>query len=207
MKLYFVRHGESTANLLGEFSNSGWKHPLTEKGVEQARSVASELSGLKVELVYSSPVLRAVQTAQILAAGLGAPMETTEALREWSVGVYEGTTDPAGWELHRQVQDDWFIHQKFDSRMPGGESFLDIRQRFVPFLEGLVPSGGNPDRSVILVGHGGLFIAMLPALLGNVNWTFAREHGFSNTGYALVETRSGRLHCVSWCGVPLDPGP
>jgi len=88
MRLYFVRHGESTANLLREFSNSGFKHPLTEKGVEQARAVARALSGLQVEQIYSSPVMRAVQTAQILAESLQAPLEVTEALREWNVGIY-----------------------------------------------------------------------------------------------------------------------
>ena len=97
MKLYFVRHGESTANLLWEFSNSGLKHPLTEKGVEQARAVARSLCGVGVEHIYSSPILRAVQTAQILAEGLRAPLAITEALREWSVGIYEGTADPVGW--------------------------------------------------------------------------------------------------------------
>jgi broad specificity phosphatase PhoE len=205
MRLYFVRHGESTANLLREFSNSGWNHPLTKKGVEQARTAARGLAGVKVERVYSSPVMRAAQTAQILAESLQAPLELAEALREWSVGIYEGTTDPAGWELHRQVQDDWFVHHKLDSRMPGGESFLDVRERFVPFVEGLVRTGRNADRNIVLVGHGGLYIAMLPAVFQNVDWSFARQQGFPNTGCALAEARPDGLHCVSWCGVALDP--
>ena len=204
MKLYFVRHGESTANLVQEFSNSGWKHPLTKVGIEQARTAASGLSGLQVDRIYSSPVMRAVQTAQILAESLRAPLETNEALREWSVGNYEGTTDPAGWELHRQVQDDWFIHGKLDRRMPGGESFYDIRERFVPFVEGLVRKGRGTDQSIILVGHGGLYMAMLPAIFKNVDWAFARQHGFSYTEYALAEPYAGELHCVSWCGYSLD---
>jgi broad specificity phosphatase PhoE len=204
MRLYFVRHGESTANLLREFSNSGFKHPLTEKGAQQARAVARGLSGLLVEQIYSSPVMRAVQTAQILAESLQAPLEVTEALREWSVGIYEGTTDPVGWELHRQVQDDWFIHQQLDSRMPGGESFREIQERFIPFIEGLVRNGGNPNRSIVLVGHGGLYVAMLPTIFRNVDSSFARQHGFSHTSYAVAETRSDGLCCSSWCGVSLD---
>jgi probable phosphoglycerate mutase len=205
MRLYFVRHGESTANLRREFSNSGWKHPLTDEGVEQARATVRGLVGVTVERVYSSPVMRAVQTAQILAEGLQAPLETTEALREWSVGLYEGTADPAGWALHRQVQDDWFVHQDLDSRMPGGESFVDIRERFVPFVETLVQNGGDADRNIVLVGHGGLYIAMLPVLFTNVDWAFARQQGFPNTAYALAEPRSGGLYCISWCGVLLEP--
>jgi broad specificity phosphatase PhoE len=200
-----VRHGESTANLAQEFANSGWKHPLTAKGVEQAHTVARDLSGLKIEQVYSSPVMRAAQTAQILAESLHSPVAITEALREWSVGIYEGTADPVGWELHRQVQDDWFTHQKLDSRLPGGESFRDIRERFFPFIEGLVRSGESPHRSVVLVGHGGLYLAMLPALFKNVSPAFARQHGFPYTAYAVAETRPDGLSCVSWCGVSLNP--
>jgi broad specificity phosphatase PhoE len=204
MRLYFVRHGESTANCLREFSNSGVKHPLTEKGVEQARAVARGFGGLPVEQVYSSPVLRAMQTAQVLAESLQAPLETTEALREWNVGIYEGTTDPNGWELHRQVQDDWFIHQKFESKMPGGESFREIRERFVPFIDGLIQAGRNSNRNIILVAHGGLYLAMLPVIFRNIDFAFARQHGFPQAASAMAETRSDGLYCISWCGVSLQ---
>jgi broad specificity phosphatase PhoE len=109
MRLCFVRHGESTANLPEEFSNNEFRHPLTAKGIEQARLLAVSLDGPLVERIYSSPVMRTVQTAQILAERLSTPLEYTEALREWSAGIYAGTTDPAGWDLHRQVQGDWYM--------------------------------------------------------------------------------------------------
>jgi len=205
MRLYFVRHGESTANCLEEFSNTGFKHPLTERGVEQARVMARGFGGLAVEQIYSSPLLRAQQTAQILAESLQAPLETTEALREWNVGIYEGTADPAGWELHRQVQDDWFIHQKFESKMPGGESFHEIRERFRPFVDGLVQSEKNSNRNLVLVAHGGLYLAMLPVIFRNIDFAFAREHGFPPGACAMAETRSDGLYCTSWCAVSV-PG-
>jgi broad specificity phosphatase PhoE len=204
VKLYFMRHGESTANLLGEFSNSGFRHPLTEAGVEQARAAARRLAGLCVERIYSSPVMRAVQTAQILGESLQAPLQIAEALREWSVGIYEGTTDPIGWELHRQVQDLWFDHQQYDSRMPGGESFRDIQNRFLPFVEGLVSDGKSSDQNIILVAHGGLYTAMLPAVLKNVDVAFARRHGLPYAGYAVAESRPDGLYCLSWDGVSVD---
>lgn len=204
MRLIFARHGESTANLLREFSNSGDKHPLTARGIEQAHTLADQLSGWQIEQIYASPVGRAVQTAHILADSLPAPLEITPALQEWSVGIYEGTTDPAGWELHQQVQDDWFIQHQFDSKMPGGESFNEIRERFVPFIEGLVQAGRNSNRSILCVAHGGLYMAMLPTILQNVDFTFARQHGFPYTGYVVAESRADGLYCLSWCGVTLD---
>lgn len=204
MKIYFVRHGESTANLLREFSNSDSKHPLTETGLRQAYIVAHALSGLSIEQIYSSPILRALQTAQILAESLGIPIHTTEALREWSVGVYEGTTDPAGWELHRWVQEQWFRHEEFNSRMPSGESHYDIRSRFLPFIQELIAGNQQNDRNILLVGHGGLYLAMLPFVCTNISFAFAQQHGFPYTGYALAEVRQNELHCISWCGTETD---
>jgi len=196
--LYFTRHGESTANLRQEFSNSGFKDPLTERGIAQVRATARELSGLAAARICSSPVMRAVQSAQILADCLHAPLETSEALREWSVGIYEGTADPRGWELHRQVQEDWFIQGRLDSRMPGGESYRDIQARFLPFIQGLVRDARR--QNLILVGHGGLYVAMLPAIVRNVTPAFARQHGFPYAGFAVAETRAEGLWCTSWCG-------
>lgn len=200
MKLYFVRHGESEANLVQEFSNSGLKHPLTARGLAQAQQLAKNLDGLTDVRVYSSPVLRARQTAQVIAERLAAPLEVTEALREWDVGVYEGTRDPEGWNLHRQVQEDWFYHGRTGSKMPGGESLLDIQARFVPFIEGLLKCGWEDDQKFVLVGHGGLYVAMLPVILMNVEHGFALEHGFAYTGCVIAEARLDGLFCVSWCG-------
>jgi broad specificity phosphatase PhoE len=102
------------------------------------------------------------------------------------------------------VQDDWFSHQKFDSRMPGGESFHDIQKRFVPFIEGLLQDGKNLSHSIILVAHGGLYLAMLPVIFKNVNFSFALENGFPYTACAIAEFRLDGLYCTSWCGVVLD---
>jgi broad specificity phosphatase PhoE len=204
MRLYFVRHGESEANLLREFSNSGTKHPLTAQGLTQAQRIADNLADLDVSLVYSSPVLRAQQTARIITERLAALLEITEALREWDVGVYEGRRDPEGWKLHRQVQEDWFYHGRLESKMPGGESFLDIQARFTPFVEGLLQAEGADSRQVVLVGHGGLYIAMLPVVLRNIDHAFALQHGFDYTGCVIAEARLDGLHCRSWCGTPVD---
>lgn len=204
LKLYFVRHGESLANLLHEFSNTGCKHPLTKNGINQAKSLANQLSSLKITQIYSSPILRALQTAQILSDHLQSSLEITPALQEWSVGIYEGTTAQIGWDLHHQVQDDWFIHQKFDSKMPNGESFREIQARFNPFIERLVENGRYSDQNVVLVAHGGLYLAMLPSILKNVSFTFARQHGFPHTAYAVAELRSDGLYCTSWGTVSLS---
>jgi probable phosphoglycerate mutase len=204
LKLIFVRHGESVANVQHRFSNSTLPDPLTEKGIEQVRATARELSGLGVERIYCSPIPRAQQSAQILAEALHAPLEIVDALREHGVGTYDGASDAAAWALYRQVREDWYIHHQLDSRMPGGESYYDMQQRFVPFVEGLLGDGRDKDRTLVLVGHYVLFAALLPTLLTNVTLAFAVEHGFPNAGYVVAETRPEGLCCISWCGVPVE---
>jgi broad specificity phosphatase PhoE len=198
MRLFFVRHGESTANLEHIFSNTNSYHPLTVQGIAQAQALALAFTGIRIDRVYSSPILRAVQTAQLLVDMLSAPLEITEALREWSVGIFEGTDAPAGWELHHHVQEEWFTRERYDSRMPGGESLEDMRQRFVPFISNLVTAYHELDRNLVLVSHGGLYTAMLPVICSNLNWHFAREHGFGHTTIAIVEPRDNGLYCTSW---------
>ena len=82
MRLYFARHGESEANTTGVFSNRPPGHALTAAGREQAQGLADRLRAEGIAQIYSSPLLRAQQTAEILAATVGAPVEVPDALRE-----------------------------------------------------------------------------------------------------------------------------
>lgn len=210
MQLYFIRHGESEANILGEFSNHGWKHPLTPLGVQQAQTLAQQLAdcaagGRRVARIYSSPVMRAVQTAEILSIALQVEMELAEPLREWSVGIFEGRRDEAGWLMHRQVQEDWFEHNRPESKMPGGENLHEIRARFLPFLQALIEKHAPAGEDLALVAHGGLYRAMLPEVFKNLTRDLLARLIFPNCGYVLGEIRSDGLYCLEWCGAPV-PG-
>ena len=66
MRIIFTRHGESQANLIKQISNRGLVHPLTRRGRQQAFTLADHLRGLPIASVYSSPVLRAIETSVIL---------------------------------------------------------------------------------------------------------------------------------------------
>lgn len=201
MKLYFVRHGESEANILHVISNRGWKHGLTEKGSEQSRQLAQKLATAGISKIYTSPLRRAVETAQILALALGAPIEVTQALAEYDCGSLEGKSDEQSWLLHRELHQAWTLHQKWDQRIEGGESFLDIQRRFMPFIEQLTTDGYSSQAKVVLVGHGGTFICMLPLALKNVTSEFAEQHGFPNTAFVLAETTPQGVMSREWCGV------
>lgn len=205
MRLYFVRHGESEANVLNQFSNKDFeKHPLTAQGREQARQLAEKLREIKFSEIYASPFIRARQTAEILNAPHGLEIQIAPALREHDAGDLEGRADPASWQEFQTLFETWIFKQQLDARIPNGESFNDMRTRFVPFLTGIIEKHADSDANVMLVGHAGIYHALLPILLSNVGYAFAYQHILGNTALVLVEPRDEALFCVEWAGIAMN---
>ena len=207
MKLYFVRHGESEANVLRVFSNRGWQHGLTATGRAQVEALADRLVDAGIDRVYASPLQRAVETAAILSDRLAVGYEVTDALREYDCGVIEGATGEEASRTYGEVLDDWVLRHEFDSRIEGGESFNDMRARFVPFVENLISAPPGGARNVAVVGHGGIYRCMLPLVLDDVDFAFAMANrlGYASAVVALVA--AGRLVCTDWAGAkPPDGG-
>ena len=198
MILHFVRHGESEANVLWEFSNGLDRHPLTEKGRQQAYDLAHRLRGLPITACYSSPILRAVQTAEILSAELGISYQVADALREFDVGIFEGRTDETSWQQFFQLVDTWMLQRDWEQSIDGGESFLDIQRRFVPFIDSLIQQYGASQAQFLLVGHGGTYRCMLPLILNNIDFTFANWQRLPNTAIVSAETTPEGLVCLRW---------
>jgi 2,3-bisphosphoglycerate-dependent phosphoglycerate mutase len=202
MILYFVRHGESEANVLHEVSNRGLRHPLTERGRAQAKELAEALRPHTPALIFCSPLLRAMQTAEILSSTLGAPRTATGALREYDCGIIEGRSDDEAWRLHADLFARWMRHE-WNERIADGESFLDIQARFVPFVNSLSATYGQTDEQIVLVGHGGLYRCMLPLVLVNVAFEFAQSSPMPYTGIIVAELHPGGLRCREWCGATI----
>ena len=195
MKLYFVRHGESEANLQHVISNYASPFGLTELGRQQVHALAERLKELPITTMYSSPVLRAMDTADILYQALGLPYRVTEALREYHCGVLEGQSDEESWRLHGQYYEDWTLRHDYLSKPEGGESFVDIQNRFLPFIELFKQVN---DEHILLIGHGGLFHLMLPLILTNIDNHFVKSHGLGHTDCVIAELQSDGLLCKQW---------
>ncbi len=204
MRIYFARHGESQANLLHEVSNRGLRHGLTRRGREQAVALAHRLQNLPIMHIYSSPVLRAIETSVILANRLDLDYEVVEALREYDCGIVEGRSDEGSWAVWQELFDAWVVHQRWERRIEGGESFYDIRDRFVPFIEGLVSQYGNTEVEVVCVSHGGVYWMMLPLVLKNVDNELIAQHGFDYTSCIVAKWHPAGLYCVEWNGCVIE---
>ena len=198
MKLYFVRHGESEANTRRVISNRESLFGLTDLGKSQANILAGRLKDIPVTAIFSSPVLRARETADILSQAFGQPYQVTEALREYDCGVLEEQSDDVSWRLHREIAEDWTLHHNYQRKPEGGECFLDIQNRFLPFIEALTGDGLQRNQHILLVGHGGLFQLMLPLVFNNVDDLFVRSHGIHHTDCIIAEHQPAGFVCLQW---------
>jgi len=198
VRIYFARHGESQANLLHEISNRGHRRGLTHKGREQAAALANGLMDQHITRLFASPLLRAIETAVILANRLRAEYEVVDTLREYDGGIAEGRSDAGAWRLWHELFEAWLVNGRWEQRIEGGESWYNVRGRFVPFIEGLVERYGNTGERILCVSHGGTYCAMLPQVLANMDSRQIVDHGFGHTSCLVSEWRLSGLCCVAW---------
>ncbi len=107
-RLLLVRHGENRANLTKELSHRLIDYPLTAKGKLQAEQTAAYLSAYPVTQVFTSPLKRARETAEIITAELAVSVRVLEPFRELNVGTLE--VEPptaASWQLHDEIVWAW----------------------------------------------------------------------------------------------------
>jgi broad specificity phosphatase PhoE len=200
--LYFTRHGESEANLRRTFSNRDLPHHLTDTGIEHARQLARLLHGYGIDEIWSSPVPRAIDTAELVSTSLGLNYRVTSGLREFDVGRFEGTSAEDGWVEYSSVLRSW-LDGDLERRVGGGESLSELVARLRGFLQQFL-SKADSDSRVVLVGHGGLYRMALPHIFANVSPQFA----YANTpGYGqliVADVKDREFICIEWAGITGD---
>lgn len=203
MRLYFLRHGESEANIQHEFSNYSFRHPLTDKGVAQTLEAARVIKDIDFSKVYCSPILRAIHTASILTDKLNIEaFEITDLLREYSVGVLEGNSDQESWDRYFENEKKWEDEENADERIENGESLREILLRFKKFLNSIPESYENDN--VLIVTHGGLLKLVLPRIVNNLNLEFIREHPIKNCELIVLNVTAEGITCESWGGLVMN---
>ncbi len=150
MKVFVTRHGLTELNKKKKV-NGEVDEPLAAEGIEQAKDALSTLP-TSITNIYTSPLLRARQTAEILNSQLKAVLSVAEELTEIHMGKLAGKSweeMESGLELkekHRTVQ--------FNYRPYGGESVEDVKRRVIRFLKTI--KGKHGDNEVLIITHGGM---------------------------------------------------
>ena len=187
--ILLARHGETDWN-----SERRWQghadQPLNDAGREQARELAATLTDRGIDVVYSSDLVRAHETALIVAERLGLPVEVDTGLREVDVGDWAGrlvseieAADPEAFQLWRQGRKGW----------KGGESYEEMGERVVGAVLRL--AGRHAGKTVLIVTHGGSIRACRATAAG-LDYAASRVSAIgsmANCEVAELHVADGRL--------------
>ncbi len=157
-----IRHGQSQGNAEGRFGGHT-DTPLSPRGRKQAQATAKALAAEKFSAIYSSDLPRAIATASPLAKLCGVSLETTDALRERSVGVMEGLTFEEAAEQHPE-QYQALLRRDFEHVLLGGESYRQTLDRASRQLDEAIEQhqGGR----IALFAHTGTICILILHLMG-----------------------------------------
>jgi 2,3-bisphosphoglycerate-dependent phosphoglycerate mutase len=183
-----IRHGESTWNEVHRIQGQ-LDPPLSDRGREQARRVATRLSGRRIAALYVSDLARARQTAEPIEAATGVRAEPMTELREIFLGEWEGlhTTELA--ERFPDAWAKWSAEPSWDV-VPGGETANAFDARVTSAVEGLLAR--HPQSDVVVVTHGGVIQVALHRIVGKPSRGLF-PFRISNASISVIEKRDGRM--------------
>jgi len=152
--LCLIRHGQSIWNLENRFT--GWVDvPLTPQGEEEARQAARKIRDLKFDIAYTSALVRALHTLDVILETLGwqVPVIRDQALNERDYGDLCGLNKDDTRRIYgaEQVR---IWRRSFDTAPPNGESLKDTAARTIPFFERCILGDIRQGKSVLVVAHG-----------------------------------------------------
>lgn len=181
--IYLTRHGETDWNVK-KIVQGHTNNPLNKTGIKQAKQLREKLAHVKFDAFYSSDLLRAKQTAEIVALNRKLAVQTTKALRERRYGSLEGKES-----LHlnkfRDLMDKLIKKdkEKHDQiyKQEGLETDEQVAKRLLTFLREIAV--GNPEKTIFMGGHGGVMRIILTNLTGK------RYHSgdILNTAYLVIK--------------------
>jgi len=166
-EIILVRHGETEWNV-GEIFRGRIDVELNETGIEQAEFLAEYLRDIRIEAVYSSPLKRALKTAETIADCHQLEVEIAPSLIDLNFGKWQGLPHQEVKDKYKELYEEW-VNTPDRVKIPAGESLNDVRERAIGVIdEVLVKHRGT----VVLVSHRVVNKVLICALLGLDNSHF-----------------------------------
>ncbi|WP_018132446.1 histidine phosphatase family protein [Effusibacillus pohliae] len=186
-EICLVRHGETLWNRQARLQGSQ-DIPLSDIGIEQARTAAAHLSKERWDLLYSSDLSRAKHTAECINQRLNVPHYLEPGLRERNYGSLEGMTRD---EIEARYPG--VLSQPDQHPIPGLETYEALSQRVRETVESIAQR--HPGKRILIVTHGGTINAFLHAITGQ------RAGAIDNTAITRVRYDCGRwlVDCINDC--------
>lgn len=196
MTLYLIRHGESQTNRTKHFAGQK-DFPLTELGHRQAQRLAMFFEDISLDAVYSSDLLRAMDTVTPTARSQGLVVQPKWELREVYAGEWEGM---AFEELPRKYPDDFAVwqHNIGAVRCTGGESMEEAVARAQQAIHTIAKA--HPDGCVAVASHGAIIRGLIAVWSGGSLAAMQDTPWAPNASVTEIEIVDGRF-CVNCLGL------
>ena len=157
MKLILVRHGETYWNDERRIQGGDSDIELNDTGLEQVRKLAAFLENEPITAILSSPLQRAISTAEVIASHHQLPVEIDQGLRELRVGELEGMSVSNLSTTFSQFLVQWW-QDRGTMKLPNGESLVELQQRAWKVIERLLERHKtspehSKDATVVVVSH------------------------------------------------------
>jgi broad specificity phosphatase PhoE len=190
-ELILARHGQTEWNV-EEVFRGRIDIELNQTGIKQAELLAESLSGLKIEAVYSSPLKRALKTAEAVARRHRLKVEASPGLIDCDFGQWQGLSLREVKDKYEKLYEQWAESPQL-VKIPGGESLDGVRERALAVVNGVIAKYSG---AVVLVAHRVVNKVLICALLGLDNshfWNIRQDVGgttvFSYQNRRFVLTR------------------
>jgi broad specificity phosphatase PhoE len=167
VEIILARHGDTEWNV-AEVFRGRIDVELNETGVKQAELLAEYLGNLKIEAVYSSPLKRAIRTAEMVASYHQLDVEIAPGLIDFNYGKWQGLPHQEVKDKYKELYAEW-IKTPHQVKMPAGESLGDVSKRAVDVVDKIV---AEYEGTVVLVSHRVVNKVLVCALLGLDNSHF-----------------------------------
>jgi len=166
-EIILVRHGETEWNV-SEVFRGRIDIELNQTGIKQAELLAEYLSDLKLDAIYSSPLKRALTTAEIIASYHKLDVEITPGLIDFDYGEWQGLPHQEVKDKYKELYVEW-IKNPHQVKIPAGESLDEVRKRAIGVIDNVI---AKYEGTVVLVSHRVVNKVLICALLGLDNSHF-----------------------------------
>ena len=201
MKLILVRHGETYWNKDHRIQGGDSDIELNDTGLEQARKLAAFLENEPIIAIRSSPMQRAIATAEAIASYHQVPVEVDQGLKELKVGDLEGMSLSDLGITFSQFLIKWW-KERGTMKLPNGESLAELQQRAWKAVEGLLKRQKtspehNTETAVAVVSH--YFVTLVIILKAlDLPLDYFNKFTVSPGGISILEFRDGRTRLVAF---------
>lgn len=204
MRLYLVRHGETYGNVNRILDTAHPGTALTENGWQQVNDLVGKLADAGIATIFSSDLIRAVQSATPLATRLGITVNPRSGLREVQAGELEGETTQESYEIYKGTVEAW-VGGDLDRKLGGeaGETGRSVLRR----VDAVIREIESLDVPVAAVFAHGSLITYWTAMRGQgISVEYLNRHPH-NSGWVVLEgSLDTGYHAKQWMGSAVVPG-